>query len=72
MIGTSEIEQMSMAERLKTMELLWKSISQKSEQVHSPEWHGKILRKRLAKVESGKGDFLTLAQLKQRLSKRAK
>jgi putative addiction module component (TIGR02574 family) len=71
MIETLEIERMSFAERLKTMELLWRSISAQPERLESPAWHGKILEKRLAKIKAGKGKFLTLTQLKKRLAKRA-
>ena len=69
MIETAEIEQMSLAERLQAMELLWRSISKDPDQVVSPGWHGAVLRTRLAKVNAGKGKFLTLAQLKKRLRK---
>jgi hypothetical protein len=31
--------------------------------------HKKVLEKRLAKIEAGKGKFLTLTQLKRRLAK---
>jgi hypothetical protein len=41
------------------------------DKLESPAWHKKILTKRLAKVDAGKGEFLTLAQLKKRLAKRA-
>jgi len=71
MIEASEIERMSFAERLKTMELLWRSMSERPEKLESPAWHKKILDRRLAKIETGKGEFLTLAQLKKRLAKRA-
>jgi putative addiction module component (TIGR02574 family) len=71
MIGTLEIERLSLAERLQTMELLWRSMSSEPEKLESPDWHKKVLQKRLAKVEAGKGEFLTLTQLKKRLAKRA-
>ena len=71
MFGTLEIERMSLAERLQAMELLWHSMSAKPDKLESPAWHKKILENRLAKVEAGKGEFLTLAQLKKRLAKRA-
>ena len=70
MIETLEIKRMSFAERLQTMELLWRSMTAEPDKLESPGWHKKILEKRLAKVEAGKGEFLTLAQLKKRLSKR--
>jgi hypothetical protein len=42
-----------------------------TKKVESSGWHKKILAKRLAKIEAGKGEFLTLAQLKKRLAKRS-
>ena len=71
MIETLEIERMTFAERLQAMELLWRSLSAEPGKLKSPAWHKKILAERLAKIESGKGKFLTVAQLKQRLAKRA-
>ena len=71
MIEAVDIKRMSLAERLKTMELLWRSMSAQPEKLQSPTWHKKILDKRLSKIEVGKGKFLTLAQLKKRLAKRA-
>jgi putative addiction module component (TIGR02574 family) len=71
MIEALDIERMSLSERLKAMELLWRSMSAQPEKLQSPAWHKKILEKRLAKIDAGKGKFLTLAQLKKRLAKRA-
>jgi putative addiction module component (TIGR02574 family) len=71
MIEAVEIERMSFAERLKAMEMLWRSMSAQPEKLESPVWHKKILDKRVAKIEAGKGKFLTLAQLKKRLAKHA-
>ncbi len=71
MIGTLEIEQMSRTEKLQAMELLWRSMTAGPGKLESPGWHKKVLQQRLAKVEAGKGEFLTVAQLKKRLAKRA-
>lgn len=70
-IGTLEIEQMSRTEKVQAMELIWRSMAAEPDKLESPGWHKKILAKRLAKVEAGKGEFLTLTQLKKRLAKRA-
>lgn len=70
MIETLEIERMTFAERAQTMELLWHSMAAEPKKLSSPAWHKTILQKRLAKVEAGKGGFLTVAQLKKRLAKR--
>ena len=70
MIEAVEIERMSLAERLQTMELLWRSMAAEPDKLASPDWHKTILDQRLAKVEAGQGEFLTLTQLKKRLAKR--
>ena len=70
MIDTTQIEQMSLVERLQTMELLWKAISVRSEELSSPAWHGEILAERTAKIERGESAFLTIDQVKKRLQKR--
>jgi hypothetical protein len=45
----------------------WRLIAGEPEKLKSPGWHNKVLASRLAKVEAGKGEFLTVAQLKKRL-----
>jgi hypothetical protein len=60
----------SHTEKVRAMELLWRSMAAQPEKVMSPAWHKKVLADRLAKVESGKGKFLTIAQLKKRLAAR--
>ena len=71
MIEAVEIERMSCTEKLQAMELLWRSMADEPEKLESPGWHKKVLTRRLAKVEAGKGEFLTIAQLKKRLAKRS-
>ncbi|MGF1656263.1 MAG: addiction module protein [Verrucomicrobiales bacterium] len=56
--------------RLQAMELLWRSCSGASDELESPDWHGDVLSERLAKVEAGEGNFLTIPQLKSRLASR--
>ncbi|MCX6917652.1 MAG: addiction module protein [Verrucomicrobia bacterium] len=69
MIQAAEIERMGLEERLQTMELLWASLTRTQESVPSPEWHGEVVEARVAKIERGEGEFLTLSQLKKRLQK---
>jgi putative addiction module component (TIGR02574 family) len=67
MIAVEEIRKMSPIQKLKTMELLWDSLSEKEGQVPSPAWHKAVLSERLEKIRSGKARFLTLEQVKRRL-----
>ncbi len=66
----AKIKRMTLAERMETMELLWRAISSEPGTVVSPAWHGEILQRRRARIEAGKAKFLTIAQLKKRLGKR--
>jgi putative addiction module component (TIGR02574 family) len=62
-----EVSRLSKAEQLEAMEWLWSSLSKEQHDIESPEWHGKVLAARHAKVASGKGQFLTVDLLKERL-----
>lgn len=64
------LDRMTVAEKLRAMEMLWADLSRNETQIESPAWHKKILTKRLAKIESGKAEFLTLARVKKRLLKK--
>jgi putative addiction module component (TIGR02574 family) len=72
MIRADEIEKMSLPERLQTMELLWASLASTPESVPSPDWHREVLAERMAKIERGEAEFLTVPELKERLQKPAR
>jgi putative addiction module component (TIGR02574 family) len=55
---------MSTAERLQTMEAIWDSLLYENEDTESPEWHNKIIEKRIAKIKGGKAKFISLSDLK--------
>lgn len=65
MISPSDLADLPLPERLKCMEVLWDSL--RSSQPESPEWHGRILSERLAKIERGEAKFISGAELKDRL-----
>ena len=67
MIESREIERMSIAERLQTIEQIWDSLYPNAERVPSPEWHAAILADRKTRAERGEARFLTLDQLRSRL-----
>ena len=67
MFVESDIEHMTVAERFQAMEVILGSLLKSPGDESSPSWHGDVLSKRLAKVESGQGKFLTLEELKGRL-----
>lgn len=69
MIGAAEIEKMSLEQKLEAMELLWKFISEKPDEVPSPAWHEEIVTERLAKIDQGEAKFFSIEEARERLGK---
>ena len=66
MIESAEIERMSIAERLQTIEEIWDSLYRHGNDVPSPDWHGDVLADRKARAQRGEAKFLTLDELRSR------
>jgi putative addiction module component (TIGR02574 family) len=60
----AEISEMTVLERLQTMEALWDSLTHEPVQIKPPVWHQNVLSKRKEKIESGKASFISLEDLK--------
>lgn len=67
MIESSQIERMSVTERLQAMDQLWDSLNRHGDEVSSPDWHQDVLAERRARAQREEAKFLTLAQLRSRL-----
>jgi hypothetical protein len=50
MIESSQIERMSVTERLQAMDQLWDSLTREAEEIPSPDWHQNILADRKARA----------------------
>ncbi len=67
MIDSSELERMSVTERLRAMDQLWDSLNRCGDEIPSPDWHQDVLADRKARTQRGEAKFLTLDQLRSRL-----
>jgi putative addiction module component (TIGR02574 family) len=67
MIESSDIERMSVIERLRAMDQLWDSLNRHGDEIPSPDWHRDILTDRKERAQRGEAKFLTLDQLRSRL-----
>ena len=67
MLEASQVEKMSVAERIQAMEQLWDALCRETRDLASPEWHRNVLVDRKLRAERGESKFLTLAQLRSRL-----
>jgi Putative addiction module component len=52
------LNEMTVSEKLKTMEAIWENLSMNPDQVESPAWHEEELRIREAQVASGEANFV--------------
>ena len=66
-IESSQIEMMSVTERLQALDQLWDSLNHCGDKIPSPDWHEHVLADRKARVQRGEAKFLTLDQHKTRL-----
>ena len=67
MIESSEIERMSVTERLQVMDQLWDFLTRDGDEVPSPAWHQDVLADRKARAQRGEAKFLALDQLRSHL-----
>ncbi|NIR51857.1 addiction module protein [candidate division KSB1 bacterium] len=63
---TSQLNQMSTEEKLRTMELIWDDLCRTSD-FSSPDWHKDILEEREKRIKEGKEDILDWEESKQQL-----
>ena len=68
-MSIAEIKKMTPIERIQTMELLWDVMSHEEEEIVSPNWHEEILNERKKNINSGKTNFISLDQLKNKFNK---
>ncbi len=65
-----QIKQMTLEEKLRTMEALWDELSRHEEGVPIPEWHKELLDERERLVKEGKARFLDWETAKEQISRR--
>ena len=53
-----EIEKMSTAQRLQTMEILWDALLHEKVEIESPGWHRDVLEERKVRIANGGNFFL--------------
>lgn len=64
------INQLSVAERLDLISVLWDSIPNSLEELPIPEWHREELERRLAAADADPGGAIPWEKVRQRLRKK--
>lgn len=67
MEATLPLDKMTIAEKLRAMEMLWADLSRNEAELESPAWHEDVLRDREAKIKSGKESFMGWETAKKQL-----
>lgn len=62
-----KLDEMSTREKLQALEMLWDDLCRHAEVIASPEWHGKLLAAREARVHQGQEARLDWEKAKQRI-----
>ncbi|RMF86504.1 MAG: hypothetical protein D6739_03050 [Nitrospirae bacterium] len=61
------LDQMSLEEKLRAMELIWEDLCRTAEAVPSPRWHEEVLRTREERITRGTARFVDWSEAKKRL-----
>ncbi|MDI9570939.1 MAG: addiction module protein [Pseudomonadota bacterium] len=63
------VENMSMEEKIQTMEAIWDDLCKKAESISSPPWHEKVLNERENGIAKGEEVFIDWATAKKNIDK---
>ena len=61
------LDEMSVEDKLQTMELIWEDLCRNEVNVPSPAWHGEVLHERDAALKSGETELEEWELAKQRI-----
>ncbi len=63
------LDQMTVAEKLKAIEVLWDDLSRNPDDIASPPWHEDVLAVRQRQVEEGRANFIPLDEFRKGIDK---
>lgn len=64
------LDEMTVEEKLRAMEAIWRSLSKLEDQVPVPDWHKQVLDERQWQIDAGEAAFVSLEEMKERVRKR--
>ena len=67
-----DLDQMTVSEKVRLMELLWRDISKEPENVPVPDWHRKVLEERERALANGETEFIDFEDAVTEIRRRAK
>ncbi len=64
---TAQLDSLSTADKLRTMEYLWDDLCRHADAVPTPAWHGEVLAERVLAVTNGQAIFRDWESEKSRI-----
>ena len=64
------LDQMTVEEKLRAMEAIWRSLSKHEDRVPMPDWHKQILDEGQRQIDAGEASFVSLEEMKERVRMR--
>jgi putative addiction module component (TIGR02574 family) len=64
------LDEMTVEEKLRAMEAIWRSLSKQDDQVPVPDWHRQLLDERQRQIDAGEAGFISLEEMKERVRQR--
>jgi hypothetical protein len=63
------LNEMTIADKLAVMELIWEDLSRTADDLPMPTWHGEVLAQRQREIDEGKAEFLPLDEFRRSIEK---
>jgi hypothetical protein len=63
------LSEMTVAEKLHAIEIIWDDLSRNPENIPSPPWHEEVLAARQKQIDEGQAMFLPLDEFRERIQK---
>ena len=67
---TLPLDQMTIEEKLRVMEMLWNDLTHQETEFTSPAWHEEVLKKREERIKAGQENFVDWETAKKHLRER--
>jgi hypothetical protein len=64
---TLALEQMSIEEKIRTMETIWDDLCKKADSISSPAWHNDVLTEREEQIKNGNAEFMDWNKAKEHI-----
>ncbi|NLF06580.1 MAG: addiction module protein [Pirellulaceae bacterium] len=66
---TFPLDQMTVAEKLQAIEVIWEDLARNPNEIPSPAWHAEVLAERERLVKEGKAKFIPLEEFRKDIEK---